>query len=89
MPSSLLDEAIKVGKELEGSSGRLASLHAQIAQAEETLKARQQELSKVEHESGQRLKGAETAWENRRRTEEEALAPVSYTHLTLPTILRV
>ncbi len=71
--SSLLDEAIKVGKELEGSEGRLAALKASIDQAEGALKARQQELAQVERDVAQRVKAAQATWAQQRRDQADTL----------------
>ena len=71
---SLLDEAIKVGKELEGSEGRLAALQKAIAETETVLKTRQQEVATVERESAQRIKSEQAAWEHDRREQADALS---------------
>lgn len=71
--SSLLDQAIKVGQELEGSEQRKAALTKQIAEIEDTLKARQQELAKLERESAQRIKAEQTTWEQTQRDQEVLL----------------
>lgn len=62
MPS-LLDQAIEVGKQLEGADRRMAAIQVQITAAEETLKARQGELSKAERDSVQHIKSEQAAWD--------------------------
>lgn len=72
MPS-LLDQAIEVGKQLEGSDQRLAAVKTQIAQAEATLSARQQELTVLERETAQRMHSQSTEWEHTRRVQLDDL----------------
>ena len=72
MPS-LLDQAIEVGKQLEGSDQRLTALKTEIAQTEEVLNTRQQELAKLERESAQRIKAEQTTWEQTHRDQAAAL----------------
>jgi len=72
--SSLLDQAIKVGQELEGHEQRMAAIKKVIAETEETLKVRQQELSKLERDSAQRIKAEQTTWEQVKRDQERILA---------------
>ncbi len=71
---SLLDEAIKVGKQIEGKNQRLASLNKAIADAEKVLGERQRELIKMERESAQMIKAEQTTWDNARRDQQVDLS---------------
>ena len=71
---SLLDDAIKVGKELEGSEQRKTALKQDITNLESVLAARQQELAKLEREATQRVQAEQTTWEHTRRLQAEALS---------------
>ena len=72
--SSLLDQAIKVGQELEGHEQRMGVLKKAIAETEETLKTRQQELAKLERESAKRVQAEQTTWTQVKRDQERVLA---------------
>lgn len=72
--ATLLDQAIKIGQELEQSDQRLASARQRLEETEKALAARQQELAVTERDFQRRLQSEQTAWSQTKREQETDIA---------------